>query len=422
MSLDPAALERQLRIYKGLVEVSGLINGIMDGEVLLPKVLEVARRVLNVEAASLFLVNSSGALELAAASGGAPIAIDRMVVPHGRGIAGWVLENGRPLLVADAYSDPRFFSEMDKKTGFRTRSLVCVPLTTDGKQIGVLQAINPLGRTAFDEGDVDAIAAYGNLAATAIDKLRTIERQREQERVAQEFAFAHEIQAGFLPQGLPQRVDLSFAAAYRPAMNVGGDFYDVVEISPREFYFVIGDVSGKGMPAALLMAQSLSSLRMIIQTGIAPDVAMARWNSMLIGHTVRGMFITALLGRVIMPERRVELCNAGHCLPFLIGPGHAPREIRLPGSPPLGILPELKQNLHAFDLSIHEWLVLFTDGLTESFDENEELLDCKGVARLLEGDFQSAHEVIARLDAGELKHRGTAEAHDDLTILVLGSR
>src|SRR5271170_7831702 len=131
MPLSPVdSLERQLKLYKGLVEVSALINAITESRELLPAILEVARRVMEVEAASLFLVNADNELELTCASGGAmpgasasaPAA--RIIVPRGRGIAGWVLEHGEALLVADAYSDPRFFADADKKTGFRTRSIL----------------------------------------------------------------------------------------------------------------------------------------------------------------------------------------------------------------------------------------------------------------------------------------------------------
>ena len=423
MSLSPVSLERQLKLYKGLVEVSALINAITESSELLPAILEVARRVMGVEAASLFLVNGDGELELTYASGGimsgtsAPEA--RIVVPRGRGIAGWVLEHREALLVPDAYADPRFFKETDRQTGFRTRSILCVPLKRNDKEIGVLQVLNPTGHEAFDETDLEVFRAYGNLAATAIEKLRTIDRQREQQRVAQEFAFAREIQASFLPQALPTLPHVHFAATYRPALNVGGDFYDVIELGPDEIYFVVGDVSGKGMPAALLMAQALSILRLIVKPGISPAAAMARWNAMINGHTIRGMFITAMLGRVVLSTREVELCSAGHCHPFTTTRGSV-KEIRVAGSPPLGLLPELPGRSQTLTLELDEWLVLYTDGLVESFNRDDVPLDGVGVQRLLSRPFASATDVIDGLNRGELNHRQGADPHDDLTILVFG--
>jgi sigma-B regulation protein RsbU (phosphoserine phosphatase) len=330
-----------------------------------------------------------------------------------------VLENGQPLLVADAYADPRFFADTDKKTGFRTRSILCAPMQRKGKEIGVLQVLNPIGREAFDDADLEAFRAYGNLAATAIDKLRTIDRQREQQRVAQEFAFAREIQASFLPQALPTLAHVHFAATYHPALNVGGDFYDVIELGPDEIYVVVGDVSGKGMPAALLMAQALSILRLIVKPGISPVAAMARWNAMLSGHTIRGMFITAMLGRLVLSTRQVELCSAGHCHPFITGEGHA-QQIKIAGSPPLGLLPELPARSQMLKLEPNQWLVLYTDGLVESFNREDVQLDAEGVERLLSQKFTSATDVIDGLNRGELNHRQGADPHDDLTILVFG--
>jgi sigma-B regulation protein RsbU (phosphoserine phosphatase) len=150
MSADFNRLQHQLDLYKGLVEVSALINGITESNELLAAVLDVARRVMNAEAASLFLVNADGALELVVAATNAEFPAQRIVVPRGKGIAGWVLENGRALLVPDAYADPRFYREADKQTGFRTRSILCVPLLRTGREIGVLQVLNPIGREAFD--------------------------------------------------------------------------------------------------------------------------------------------------------------------------------------------------------------------------------------------------------------------------------
>lgn len=423
MPSDPAPLERQLKVYKGLVEVSALINAITESEELMPAILDVARRVMEVEAASLFLVTPAGDLVLTAASRGAgatPLPAESVVVPRGRGISGWVLQNRQPLLVPDAYADPRFFRETDRQTGFTTRSIVCVPLLRDGKEIGVLQVLNPIGRQAFDAQDLEVFEAYGNLAATAIDKLRTIARQREQERVRQEFAFATEIQKSFLPQALPQYAHASFAALYRPALNVGGDFYDVIEVGADEIYFVVGDVSGKGMPAALLMAQALSSLRFIVKPGMAPVAVMAKWNALLAGRTIRGMFITALLGRIDTRTRAVELCSAGHCHPFRVRAGGAVEEVKIQGSPPLGMLPVLPARSEALTLDADDWFVVFTDGLVESFNPDDELLDRAGAMRLLERRFASATEVVDALNLGEQNHRKTAEPHDDLTLLVFG--
>ena len=423
MSPEIEQSSRALKVYKGLVEVSALINAITDFNELLTAILDVARRVMIAETGSLFLINAEGDLELAIArgSGGAQKPEGRIIVPRGQGIAGWVLENRKSALVVDAYADPRFYKEADKQTGFRTRSILCVPLQHDQKDIGVLQVLNPKEKEAFDETDLEAFEAYGMLAATAIDKLRTIERQKEQARVDQELAFAREIQNSFLPQELPEMPGLGFCATYRPALNIGGDFYDVLEIGPDEIYFVVGDVSGKGIPAALLMAQSLSTLRLTIKPDVSPVEALTRWNEMLCGHTIRGMFITALLGRITPSRRLVEISSAGHCQPFQVASKGGAELLEIKSSPPLGILGGLEYHVTPATLSPGEWLVVYTDGLTESFSPENNLLETAGVQRLLlHNQFTSADDIVVRLQEGELAHRGNATPHDDLTILALG--
>jgi len=425
MSVDSALLQHQLDLYKGLVEVSALINGITESAELMPAILEVARRVMRVEAASLFLVNGEGDLEMQTASSeliGSGLPPERIVVPRGRGISGWVMEHRKALHVPDAYADPRFFRDADRVSGFRTRSLLCAPLIRGGNEIGVLQVLNPKDRVAFDEADLSVFEAYGMLAATAIDKLRTIERLRDQQRLTQEFSFARDIQKSLLPRSLPAPSGLRFAATYRPARQVGGDFYDVIEMAQGEFFFVIGDVSGKGMPAALLMAQALSTLRSLLRPGASPATLLSRWNDLLCGQTIRGMFITALIGRIDVGARTVEFANAGHCHPIRVSRTAPPIEIPVPSRPPLGILPNGETRSLTTKLEPGEWLVAFTDGLVESFSATREPLATDGIGRLLSNHFPEADDVVDALDRGELDHRGPADPHDDLTVLVFGFR
>jgi sigma-B regulation protein RsbU (phosphoserine phosphatase) len=416
-------LRRTLGIYKGLVEVSALINAITNFDELLAEIMEVARRVMCADASSIFLLDDEQNLRLAVARGPAgEITRANIIVPRGRGIAGWVLENRQPALVPDAYADERFYSEVDRKSGYRTRSIICVPLARNGHNIGVLQALNPTDKEAFDEADLEAFTAYATLAATAIDKLRSIEQQREQELVLQELAFAREIQNSFLPQSLPELPNLTFAASYRPAENIGGDFYDVLPVGGDEIYFVVGDVSGKGIPAALLMAQSLSLLRLIVVPGISPTAALTRWNDMLCGHTIRGMFITTLLGRIVPSERRLEIASAGHCAPFLVR-GCAVNDLPITHSPPLGIMSPLAFAATETTLSPGEWVVGFTDGLTESFAPDGALFEREGVRKILQQhEPKTASDVIDTLRGGESAHRGHADPNDDLTLLVFGFR
>jgi sigma-B regulation protein RsbU (phosphoserine phosphatase) len=141
---------------------------------------------------------------------------------------------------------------------------------------------------------------------------------------------------------------------------------------------------------------------------------------MISGRTIRGMFITALVGRMICSTRTVEFCSAGHCHPMVVEVDGGVRDVTIAGSPPLALLPQLAGNSHAVQLEPGEWFVLFTDGLTESFNTDRVALDRDGVHSLLTRRFENAGDVVSALQAGESRHRGDSVPHDDLTVLVCG--
>ena len=426
-------LDELLALYKGLVEVSTLINAITDYNELLTAIMEVARRVMRAEGSALLLLNEqTNNLELVVArSADGEVQVAHQIVPRDASVAGWVFEHGVSALVPDAYADPRFFRGVDLKTGVRTRSILCVPLPrAQGEhRIGVLQVLNALGedRTAFTSVDQEALEAFANLAATAIDKLRYVEEKEHRTRFERELIIATEIQRSFLPASLPERPDLSFAARYRPAWDVGGDFYDLFEIGPDEIYFVVGDVAGKGIPAALLMAQSLSVLRLIIVPDIAPAQALARWNATLCRRSLRGLFVTAVLGRIVPSKRTVEVASAGHQAPWLVRSGESIRlevtEQTINAGLPLAIRPTAQYEGTTFSLQPGESLLCYTDGLTDGLQpDTGTRLGEDGARRLLEKGFASPAFIVETLVVGEAAHRGETPPQDDLTLLAFGFR
>jgi sigma-B regulation protein RsbU (phosphoserine phosphatase) len=143
---------------------------------------------------------------------------------------------------------------------------------------------------------------------------------------------------------------------------------------------------------------------------------------MLLNRTIHGMFITAIVGRVFLPERRVDFANAGHCHPFLIRATGEVEELPIPGSPPIGILPKLIGSQSSLILADGEILVLCTDGLTDSQGPEKQPLDRCGVIGLLNRRYESPSDVVDALNTGELNHRRDAEPHDDLTVLAFGLR
>ena len=421
--MSDESLRKSLTIYKGLVEVSGLINSITDYSQLLRAILDVARRVIHAEAATLFLVDpETGGLELSIATRGESGYVEpKLSVPRGKGIAGWVFENDEPLLIPDAYQDERFFKEADRQTGFVTRSILCAPLKSEDRILGVLQVLNPREKPSFEAEDFEGFCAYANLIATAIEKLRTLEKIRAQERVERDLAIAAEIQRELLSRAIPGNVQGAiFSAHNTPAANVGGDFYGVFPSGSEEICFVIGDVSGKGISAALLMAQTLSALRFVLAATDGPSTALSHLNETLYANIIRGMFITTIIGRMTPASRRVEIASAGHCLPVLVKADGSASKIETHGALPLGILPNVTYTHGSIVLDPGDRIVVYTDGLSESREEGG---DAQFDERLLEhasGTAPDAAALLDRLVTAERRHRGNGRQLDDLTILVGG--
>ncbi len=403
--------------------MSGLINSITDYDELLRAVLDVARRVVRADAASLFLLdeeNGDLSLEISSSSVGEFVQ-PRITVPRGQGISGWVLEHGESLLIPDAYADDRFFRDADKASGFRTRSILCAPLKRDGSVIGVLQILNPSDKQAFESEDLEGFEAYSNLIATAIEKLRAIDRIREQERVNRDVSIAAEIQQELLSRAIPEHVEGAVFASYnKAASDVGGDFFSVFPRSDGSVFFAISDVSGKGIPASLLMAQTLSAMQFVFATATGPAEALATLNSTLHDHIVRGMFVTTLIGRMLPATRVIQLASAGHCRPWIVGPGDKATEIQTPGALPLGVLPDVAYEQEEIALAPGEYLVSFTDGLSESRDGDTGQFFDDHLAEELRRDFPSPKSVVDHLVAVEKRYRGNEPARDDLTVLIGG--
>jgi len=420
--MSTSAPEHELAIYKGLVRVSSLINAITDFDELLRAILDVARGVFGAEAASLFIADpKSGELQLTLAVRGEGAYVEpRIVVPRGRGLAGWVWQHGESLLIDDAYQDSRFFAEADLKTGFKTRSVISAPLRFEGRSIGVLQLLNAQNKPVFEPVDLEGLEAYSALTATAIEKLRSFEQSQKEALVRRDLAIASDIQSQLLQQSFSMPLEgLEVAHYNQPAQDVGGDFYDSAVDGRGLPSVYIGDVSGKGISAALLMARITSMLGLIHPLPQSNGETLNLLNRALADQVVRGMFVTLLGLSLHRDSPRLELASAGHCRPLLLRSGQPPRELEVPGALPIGILPETKYQSIRHEVEAGDILVLFTDGLSESRDPVSGALLGDELISALHNDFSSAQACLDCLVSAENHFRRGTPRRDDLTIVVL---
>lgn len=370
--------------------------------------------LLKTEAGSLFLLDETGTTLVCRASVG-PVNIEGLTVPKGQGIIGRAVAEDRLIVIENAYQDKNFFKAADERSGFITRSILCAPMRVGSKLIGAVQVLNKHSGDPFDGEhgqDANMLQVMANAAALAISNARLADQLLEQERLKRELELASEIQRSLLPN---ENDDLPICGINRPIREVSGDFYDYFKLPDGTIAFALGDVSGKGMNAALLMAKTASLFRCLGKTIRDPARLLSILNREICETTSRGMFVTMIAGLYEPTTGLLRFANAGHLPPLIKFPNRLYETIA-PEAPPLGILRDAHFIDHELDLK-GGLFVVFSDGLTE-FRYGEEELGVEGLNQLLEYAHSTSLRERLSIILAELDQGGW-EARDDLTLLAI---
>jgi len=414
-------LRKRVRDLSSLIEVSRVVNSTLDLAKLLDITMKIARKVMRAEASSLMLIDEgTNELVYEVALGKKGKEIKKMFrLKMGQGIAGWVAKNKRPLLVKDVSKDPRFFNRPDKTTGFKTRSILCVPMKVKDKTIGILEAINPLGRSAFNNEDTDLFNAFASQAAVAIVNARMHNQMMEKQRVEQELAVASQIQQNFLPRVYPKSNGISIYAQSIPAREIGGDFYDFLKLDNDSLAIAIGDVSGKGVPAALYMVKAMTELRNHASEFSGPDEVLSAVNNILVKESMRGMFVTLLYTILNFRNRTITFSNAGHLSPMLLDvPSKKIIPLNEARNIPLGIAPGIKYDKAELDLRGDKLLTLYTDGIIEARNNRAKEFGIQRLKEVMRRKNLSAKSAVNSIIREVSDFSKGVLQHDDLTILA----
>jgi sigma-B regulation protein RsbU (phosphoserine phosphatase) len=420
MRRDMAALREQLKHLSSLIEVSHVINSTLELTALLTIIMDIAKTVMRCEASSLMLIDDTThelVFKVALGDKGKTIK-EQFRLKMGQGIAGWCAQHEQSVLVPDAAKDKRFFSGVDKKSGFQTRSVLCVPLKVKGHTIGILEAFNPTDRPMFGEDDLSLFEAFASQAAVAVENARMHEHIVRQRVVEQELEIASQIQRSFLPTRFPAVPGLSFAAVSEPARNVGGDLYDVIELGGGRVGVVIGDVAGKGVPAALFMVKAMSGLRFHTSSSASTAEVLQKANE-LTAESELGVFITMVYLVLDARTGRVEYTNAGHTTPLVVRPG-LDRVILLEEGRnlPLGVAPGVEFAQGEFRLEPGDTVFLDTDGILEARNPKGEEYGEARLTKLLAGKDLVPDELIQAVRYDVACFTLDQPQHDDLTALA----
>jgi len=410
-----------VRNMNSLLEVSKALGAEARLDSLLGVIVSKATEVMEAERSSIFIYDD--ATESLSLRVSEDLAQGQIRIPLGVGIAGHVARTRQPLSVPDAYADPRFNPKFDRDTGFQTRSILCAPaLTNAGRLIGVIQVLNKVGRSSFTADDERLLAAFASIAGIALDRARLVEAFLEKEKIESSLRLAHDIQMGMLPKRFPQRPEIDLFATLRPAKSVGGDLYDF-RLDGDRLWFVVGDVSGKGVPAALFMAVTKVLFGVSVEVESSPAAVMGRVNRALCRENERSLFVSAFLGRLDVGTGELEYANAGHNLPYrLRGDGSVST---LPASPGLvmGVNEDFVYRTESIRLDPGDGVFLFTDGVTEAIDTRDEIFSEARLEAFLETTKGwSPVEIVAGALRALNDFVGEASQFDDITALSVRYR
>ena len=429
--IETAAATGGLSQLNLLLEATSLLHSALPLESVLSTMLDHAMSVTNAERGLLLEADDEGVLKvrLARGSGGTTLAPES-IAPSQTALRQAVSKR------AAAITDDLNLADLNLKSAQSVviqglRAVVAIPLyavahanadgsqKAEGRLLGALY-LDSRRTTAFSNVDRQILDALSAQAASILDNARLVEKEREQRRLEQELAIAREIQQGLVPQGLREFPYLEIKGIHLPCHGVGGDYYDVFPLSDDSTAFLVADVTGKGLGAALLTTMlqgALSGMRL----GVAPEKVFNHVNRFLCEHASVGRCATMFFGR-IDAEGKLEYLYGGHPSPLLIRDGKV-SELYTDGTLPVGLAEEVKFEAIQVQLQPNDVLVLFSDGIVEAANTQNELF---GFERLNEVTAQCARASIETmmktiLDAVEEFSRGAGQA-DDLTLLIVRYR
>jgi sigma-B regulation protein RsbU (phosphoserine phosphatase) len=277
------------------------------------------------------------------------------------------------------------------------------------------------GLVEFNQHDLDLLTGLASQAAMALQNARMHQESLKQQRLQQDLLLAEQIQKSFLPRHLPSVEGMEFVTDYRPAYSVGGDFYDLFWLDHERVGVFIGDVSGKGVSAALLMARITSDLRLSALAETEPARAISRVNQAVLERKQHDIFVTGIYLTLDVVTKQVVLANAGHLPPFIRKRARGELQRVEGGSgTAIGIFDEATYEQTTLQLEAGDTLVMCTDGVLEATDEAGEQFGFERLELSLSSGSSRPKDVADRLQRDLREHVADAPQSDDLTLIVLG--
>ena len=416
-----------------LLEAAALLHSQLPLDEVLGRVLEHAVSLTDADRGMLLETDARGVLKvrLARRSGGLRLPPESLT-PSQTAVQ-LALRQHSPVITEDLAQAEMGLQSAQSIIAQRLRAVVVIPLyavhrptgdsgitpAAQGHSLGVLylDSRRPAAFSKLDRQILDALAAD---TASILDNARLVIRERERQRLEQEINIARDIQQALLPKNFPDHPHFAVAGCNYPCLAVGGDYFDVFPLDNNRTAFLLADVSGKGLGAAIvttMLQGALSGMAL----GTDPARVINHVNRFLCDHAEVGRYATMFFG-ILDDDGHLEFINAGHPSPFLIRKGVA-EEPFVEGSYPVGLVPEAEYSVARLKLEPGDTVVLFSDGVTEAMDPDEELFGIPRLRQVLTGQTECPLDQLQKnvLEAVENFARGASQA-DDLTLLIVRYR
>jgi len=401
-----------------ILEIARRMGSERELDPLLALILDEAAKLLNAERASLFLYDAAS--EELYSKIAQKSEIGEIRFPATAGIAGFIAQNKACVNIPDAYRDPRFNPEPDKKTGFRTRSILgCPMLDLEGNLVGVLEVLNKRGGP-FTLSDEYLVAVLGSQAGVALDRARLQDEYRAKIEIERELNVARRIQKALLPKNIPPTPGFEIAGWSEPADQTGGDIFDLFATPSGEVGFLLGDATGHGIGPALMISETRAAIRAVASdcSDLARILSVA--NDLLVSDTADGRFVTLLAGLIDASARRVRYSSAGQGPTFLLRREGKRVDTLEPTGLPLGIMtgqqwPEVELQMEPDDL-----LLVVSDGILECVNSLNEMIGAdRFVSEVRKHHEKTASEIVAAIAQLSEDFADGTPFRDDRTAIVI---
>ena len=396
-----------------MVEISRKLSTATELDDVLNFILDAASEVIDYNAGGIFLHDPEHETARYVAGRGYAL-VKGLEIPlkNNSGIVGWVTATGESVISGQVKENPYYLSLREE-----TRSQLTVPITSDDQVIGAFILENDK-QDSFAEKDLEWLTVLATQVAIAIDRARLQQELLDKKRLDDELRIARDVQLSLLPTTVPNLDGLDIAGINVPSRDIGGDYYDFIPIVEGHLGIVVADVSGKGIPASLIMASFRAFLRAEIRNNYAIQTIFARVNNLLHEILNPHQFVTAFYGVLDLERRRFTYSNAGHHAALLLRPDGKWRQLNVGGTV-LGTFENITYDEQFVDLSPGDLFVLYTDGLVEAENKAGQMFGRKRLERCVRANAHlPAAELCAVIYAQMLRFSRESRLDDDTTIVV----